>query len=38
MIKIHYNSIISEISDVENISIQNIHRIGKINIDSETNK
>ena len=32
------NSIISEISDVENISIQNIHRIGKINIDSETNE
>ena len=32
------NIIISEISDVENISIQNIHRIGKINIDSETNE
>ena len=32
------NSIISEISDVENISIQNIHIIGKINIDSETNE
>ena len=32
------NSIISVISDVENISIQNIHRIGKINIDSETNE
>ena len=32
------NSNISEISDVENISIQNIHRIGKINIDSETNE